>query len=88
MLQEVITYMIIGSAVTIAALKMAKKLGIKKKKPKAQAQKGPVNPASIHAHNCGECSADCQLRDLPKYIIQKNIDECVQVEQKSKLLQS
>ncbi|MCK3684053.1 hypothetical protein [Maribellus sp. YY47] len=86
MLQEIITYMIIGSAVTLAVLKMAKKLGVKKKKIQHRATR--INPAEIHVHNCAECSADCQLRDLPKYIIQKNIDECVQVEQKSKLLQS
>lgn len=86
MLQEVLTYMIIGSAATIAILKMAKKLGIKKKKLKHQPNK--INPSSIHTHNCAECSAECQLRDLPKFIIQKNIDECVQVEQQSKSLHS
>lgn len=85
MLQEIITYMIIGSAATIAILKMAKKLGIKRKKIN---KTNKVNSAGGHAHNCAECAADCQLRDLPKYIIQKNIDECVQVEQKSKSFQS
>jgi len=86
MVQEVLTYMIIGLAAMIAILKMAKKLGIKKKKIKHEPSK--INPAGIHTHNCTECSADCQLRDLPKFIIQKNINECVQVEQKSKSLQS
>ena len=85
MLQEIITYMIIGSAVTLAVLKMSKRLLPKKKRPTA---KKTIDPAKMQVHNCAECSAECQLRDLPKFVIQKNIDECVQVEKKSKTLQS
>ncbi|MFV0593054.1 MAG: hypothetical protein ACK5M7_16890 [Draconibacterium sp.] len=85
MVQEVITYLIIGAAATLAILKMARKLGIKKRKVKKLNHF--VNPADHYSHNCSECAADCQLRDLPKTIIQKNIEECVQVEQKSKLFQ-
>jgi len=83
MLQEIITYMIIGSAVTIAFLKFAKRF----------ARKKPIkNDASMqvtnHAHNCSDCSAECQLRDLPRVIIEKRNEECIKVEKKSKLLQS
>ncbi len=39
-------------------------------------------------HNCGECSAECQLRDLPRVVIEQNSDKCIQIEKKSKLLQS
>ena len=83
MLQEIITYMIIGSAVTLTILKFIKRFG-RKKPNKSSAES--VNKG--HVHNCGECSAECQLRDLPQAIIQKNLDECIQVENKSKLLQS
>lgn len=83
MIQEVITYMIIGSAVTLAILKFIKRF--RKKKPTSDKQN---NSGIIHSHDCSACSAECQLRDLPRMVIEKNIDECVQVEKKSKLLQS
>jgi hypothetical protein len=85
MFQEILTYMIIGSAITLAVIKMAKKLLPKPKKVSTTAN-GPI--ASIHQHNCSECSADCQLRDLPKYVIQKNTDACLQIERKSKSLKA
>lgn len=75
--------MIIGSAVTLVVLKAMKRFAPKKKKAKTSSSSSA--PAG---HNCAACSADCQLRDLPKYIIEKNLDECVQVEKKSKMLQS
>jgi len=83
MVQEVITYMIIGSAVTLVVLKAWKRFAPKKKKPKASSLQKSV----LSGHNCADCSAECQLRDLPKYVIEKNLDECVQVETKSKQLQ-
>ena len=84
MLQEIITYMIIGSAATLAILKITKRLAPKK----TRSVKKTGAPLAKHEHNCAECAADCQLRDLPKYVIQKNIEQCVPIEQKSKLLQS
>ena len=83
MVQEVITYMIIGSAVTLLVLKAWKRFAPKKKKPIVNTTQKSV----LSGHNCAACSADCQLRDLPKYVIEKNLDECVQVEKKSKQLQ-
>jgi len=85
MIQEVITYMIIGSAVTLAALKVWKRFAPKKKQKRQTSQ---PNASGTHEHNCAACSAECQLRDLPKYVIEKNLDECIQVEKKSQLLQS
>lgn len=83
MIQEIITYMIIGAAVTVAVMKFAKRFG--RKKPVA---KKVVSGKTIsHAHNCADCSAECQLRDLPRMVIEKNGAECTKVEQKSKLLQ-
>jgi predicted transglutaminase-like cysteine proteinase len=84
MLQEIITYMIIGAAVAVTIMKFAKRFGRKKAAKKAGSESQPVS----HAHNCGECSAECQLRDLPRVVIEQNSDECIQIEKKSKLLQS
>ncbi len=84
MLQEIITYMIIGSAVTLAVLKIVKRFSRKKRGKKATGQ----NTNSGHVHNCSACSAECQLRDLPRVVKEKNIDECARIEKKSKLLQS
>ena len=84
MLQEIITYIIIGVAVIITVYKFVKRFsGTKKTKPEAS------NKAVSHVHNCGECAASgCELRDLPKRIIEKNIDDCVPVEKESKMFQS
>lgn len=84
MLQEIITYMIIGSAVTLTVLKIVKRFSRKKPVKKATSQENTGG----HVHNCSACSAECQLRDLPRVVIEKNIDECVQVEKKSKMFQS
>ncbi|WP_167614999.1 hypothetical protein [Maribellus sediminis] len=82
MIQEIITYMIIGAAVTVTVMKFAKRF--RRKKP---AKKAVSGKAVSHAHNCSDCSAECQLRDLPRMVIEKNGAECTKVEQKSKLLQ-
>ncbi len=77
--------MIIGSAVTLTALKAWKRFAPKKKQ---KAKASQPTTSGMEGHNCSACSAECQLRDLPKYVIEKNLDECIQVEKKSKLLQS
>jgi large-conductance mechanosensitive channel len=78
MLQEVITYMIIGSAITLAILKTIKRF--RKKKPK----KTNFNKDNIRLdHNCSECAADCVLRDLPKKVIETRSEVCQKVEIKS-----
>lgn len=77
-----ITYLIIASATTVVVLKAWKQFAPKKKKAKQN-----ISKSVLSGHNCNECSAECQLRDLPKYVIEKNLDECVQVEKKSKQFQ-
>ena len=72
--------MIIGSAVTLTVMKAWKRFG--RKKVKRNTFSGKI--IGVQAHNCAECSAECQLRDLPKYVIEKNLDECVRVEKKLK----
>lgn len=80
--------MIIGAAVTLAVLKFIKRFGGKKRK-KAQSASMSSTTAPVSAsHNCSDCSAECLLRDLPKVVIEKNKEACVQIEKKSKLLQS
>lgn len=77
MLQEVITYMIIGSAVTIAVMKIIKRF--RKKKP----QKVNLKKETFTMqHNCSDCSAECVLRDLPKQIIETSSEVCKKVENK------
>lgn len=85
MLQEIITYLIVGLAAALAIIKLSRKLMPRKKITKSNVK---IDSSRVHTHNCADCSAECQLRDLPKIIIEKNIDECVQVEKKSKALQS
>lgn len=87
MLQEIITYMIIGAAVTLAVLKFIKRFGGKKQKKMKSTSTSSTTSASA-SHNCSDCSAECLLRDLPKVVIEKNKEACVQIEKKSKLLQS
>jgi hypothetical protein len=79
MLQEIITYMLIGSAVTLAVLKISEKLRGKKKSQKLDFKKESFSMQ----HNCSDCSAECMLRDAAAPIIQNNKDLCNKVELKS-----
>lgn len=72
MLQEIITYLIIGIAVTLATFKISKRFS-KKKLNKVDFKKDKISMA----HNCSDCSAGgCTLRDLPKTAIASKADEC------------
>lgn len=64
--------MIIGSAITLAVLKISKKLGGKKKKQAVSFKKDTFSMQ----HNCTDCSAECMLRDAATPIIQNNKDLC------------
>jgi len=79
MIQELLTYIIIGSAVTLAILKIAKKFSGKKKKP----QINFIKESFSMQHNCSDCSADCMLRDAAAPIIQSNQELCKKIEIKS-----
>lgn len=80
MLQEIITYMIIGSAVTIAVMKTIKKFS-KKKKKKINFQ----NENFKMEHNCSDCSAECILRNAvkPSVLLKEDESLCKKVEIKS-----
>jgi len=80
MLQEIITYMIIGSAVTLSILKIANHF------KKKRAKKHPANKSQADlksGHNCSSCSAECVLRDLPQNKIKIDSELCKKVETRS-----
>lgn len=81
MIQEIITYMIIGAAVALAISKMMNKAGIRKSREK----KTDYKSASISVHNCSDCSAECMLRDSAKPVIEKNKELCKEIELRQKL---
>jgi hypothetical protein len=71
MIQEIITYIIIAAAVTLAILKTVNRFS--KKKPK----KLDYKKAKLSTdHNCGQCAAECMLRDAPRHIIETSQAEC------------
>lgn len=65
MLQEVITYMIIGGAVTLAIIKTVNRFN-KKKTESIDYKQTKI----ASEHNCSECAAECMLRNAPKKIIE------------------
>ena len=80
-MQDIVTYMIVGAAVAIVLLKLAKQFLPKKQK---KINYGDTKIAD-QQHNCSDCSAECLLRDLPIQLTEKNTVVCKKVEEKSKL---
>jgi len=76
MIQEIITYLIIGIAVMIVVFKARKKFWKKSKKARINSEK----ITGDHQHNCPDCSAECILRDAAAPIIQNNKDLCKKIE--------
>lgn len=74
MLQEIITYLIIATAVFWAVLKMYRRFFKKPgESPRINFKKDKISMV----HNCTDCAAaDCELRDLPQKVIEKNKDKC------------
>ena len=75
MIQEIITYLIIGSAITLAVIKTIKKFGRKKRKHKIDYNKVNIT----EEHNCSDCSAECMLRDVALPESTTNQDLCKQI---------
>ena len=71
MLQEIITFLIVGAAIALASAKAIKRF--RKKKPKKVSYESAT---MAEAHNCTDCAADCVLRDLPKRTIHKSQEIC------------
>lgn len=78
-MQELITYIIVATAVAMAISKIFKKL-VKKKKPakKIDFQKTTL---TMQQHNCSDCSAECMLRNAVKpFSEESNKDLCRKIE--------
>lgn len=74
MLQEIITYLIIAAAVLWAVLKVYQRFF---KRPRQSAKINFRKDKISMVHNCTDCSAaDCELRDLPKKLIEEHADQC------------
>ncbi len=71
MVQEIITYSIVGTAVILAITKVAKRFR-KKKAKKTDFRKTKITTE----HNCTDCAAECVLRDLPKRIKETKLEVC------------
>ncbi|WP_321346224.1 hypothetical protein [uncultured Draconibacterium sp.] len=73
MVQEILTYLIIAAAVFWAGLKVYRRFFKPAKAKTTNFKKEKITMV----HNCSDCAAgDCALRDLPRKVIEKNIDEC------------
>ena len=72
MIQEIITYIIIGSAVTVAVMKLIKKFSRKKRNKNEDLKDGK----STMQHNCSDCSAECILRDTSKSALEIDPNLC------------
>ena len=82
MIQEIITYMIIGAAIALAISKTVNKFRVKRKpEKKVDFKKDTI---SMH-HDCSDCSAECMLRSATKPMIKENIELCNKIENRSKL---
>ena len=82
MIQEIITFLIVGAAVVYALSGIIKK-PFRKKKP---GTKTDLKKESFTMqHNCAGCSADCMLRNSVKPLKGASADLCKQIEIKQKL---
>jgi hypothetical protein len=79
MIQEIITYMIIGSAITFTLIKTFNTLRKKKKKKTADYK----NLTISNEHNCPDCPAECMLRNAAQNNPKSNEALCENVNTKS-----
>ena len=82
MIQEIITYIIIGAAITLAISRALNKFGRKKvPEMKINYQKESFTVQ----HNCSDCSAECMLRNASRPVIKENVELCIKIEKQGKL---
>ncbi|MCA1759699.1 MAG: hypothetical protein LC658_08000 [Bacteroidales bacterium] len=82
MIQEIITYLIIGAAIALAISKIIGKFkGRKTPRKKVSFQKDTITMQ----HNCSDCSAECMLRNASKLTVEKNKELCREIEIRQKL---
>jgi hypothetical protein len=82
MIQEIITYMIIGAAIALAISKIIGKIKGRKTPKKKVSFK---NETFTMQHNCSDCSAECMLRNASKLTVEKNKELCQEIEIRQKL---
>ncbi|HSO88691.1 MAG TPA: hypothetical protein VLQ91_19210 [Draconibacterium sp.] len=82
MIQEIITYMIIGAAVALA---VSKAIGKIKGKKSVQKNVNFQKDTFSMQHNCSDCSAECMLRNASRPLIEKNKELCKEIEIRQKL---
>lgn len=75
MIQEIITYLVIASAFSIAIWKMVKKFRKKKRKKETDYKNGQIS----FQHNCSDCAAECALRDASSSVIKSNPGLCEKI---------
>lgn len=85
MIQEIVTYIIVGVAVFYALLKIFQKTGIRKKTVKSVNKVNYKKENFTVQHNCSDCSAECMLRNASKPVIEKNKELCHEIEIRQKL---
>ena len=71
MIQEIITYIILGSAITLAIIKVKNRFWRRKTKKSNQ-----NNEKSSSLPNCSTCSAECVMRDTFPQTTKYNKDLC------------
>ena len=77
MIQEIITYLIVGAALFFLILKVRKRFG----KKRNSAVKTNFKSATYSTeHNCADCSAECMLRNTVKPVIENESGLCKKVE--------
>ncbi len=80
MIQEIITYMILGSAITLAIIKVKNRFWRKKS---SKSNSDSTNEKSSSMPNCSSCSAECIMRDSFPQTAQYNKDLCDKIQTKS-----
>ncbi len=77
MIQEIITYIILGSAITLAIIKVRNKFWRKRKKKSALNSNDKNTPS-----HCSSCVAECAMRDISPQSNQYKKDLCNETETK------
>ena len=77
MMQEIITYMIIGAAIYAVISRIVRSFTGKKTMKKRINLKSETFSM---AHNCNDCSADCMLRNKINPLVKEEVDFCKKVE--------
>ena len=77
MIQEIITYIIVGAAFAWTISETIKRF----KPKKTQVKNTDFKKESFSMeHNCSDCSAECMLRNSARPLIKNNKDLCKKIE--------